>query len=166
MNNTRRYTREQIDGDTVEYLAEEATPQVRYDPLPAPLCAYRAKLLGGVFITAVLIIIITILLKQAKTLLFLAIPIYLGFKAFLVQRDWEASIIHEVEAYCRFVRPGTLRDQVVVSFCSLDENGEADKHYQFVIPDRKKAEEFIPESPYLIYFRDSEPRNLLAFLQI
>lgn len=166
MNIKRQNTREQIDGNIVEHLAEEVTPQVRSDPLPAPLYSYMAKLFGGVFITAILIIMSTILLRQAKTLLFLAIPGYLGFKAFLVQRDWELSIIHEVEAYCRFIRPGTLRDQVVVSFCSLDEDGEANKHYQFVIPGRKNAEEFIPESPYLIYFRDSEPRNLLAFTQI
>lgn len=155
----------EMDANLTEVQDSTAT-ELRPEQLPEPLAVHRIKYLIGVLLTTIIVIISVIIIKDAKTLFFLFIPLYLGYKSLLVQRDWKTGEIQEVTAFCRYVRVGTVQDRVVVSFCTYDEDGNQDQHYQFSVPNKKKAEDFIPESPYLIYFRASEPRNLLAYLQI
>lgn len=145
---------------------EEDMESDRSFPLPEPLLAYKAKLIVGIIISGIFVIVCTVLSKDFTSLFFLLMPAYFGYKIIMLERDWIGGNICEVQAVCSFVRPGNVQDNVTVGFCSYNEDDEPEMHYQFIIPSRKKAEDFIPQSLYVLYFREREPRNLLAFQQI
>lgn len=157
---------EQIEKPEGESVVGENSTVTPHRPLPKPLADCISKFLGGVFITLVLVVVCTIVLKQWKTVFFLLIPAYIGYKAFMVRKDWDSGVILEVSALCRSVHPAALRDQLSVSFTSYGEDEEPDGYYQFTIPSKKQVDDFIPNAPYFIYFRESEPHHLLAFAQI
>ena len=56
-----------------------------------------------------------------------------------------------------------LRDTTHVVF-RTDE--EVPQYFSFVVPGKNQQEKFIPNSSYVIYFREDRPHELIGFLQL
>lgn len=102
-------------------------------------------------------------LKDWRILFFILLSLYLAYSGYSLGTKYKNGDIEEHLLVCSAVRPSTLKDNVTVSF-RTDEDIPA--FYQFVIPGKKNAEKFIPNTVYVLYVAKSDPTHILTYTVI
>ena len=77
--------------------------------------------------------------------------------------EYDEGKILEVPVVCTSSETFRLRDTTHVVF-RTDE--EVPQYFSFVVPGKNQQEKFIPNSSYVIYFREDRPHELIGFLQL
>ena len=93
----------------------------------------------------------------------LLIPVALVFLGVTTTMEYDEGKILEVPVVCTSSETFRLRDTTHVVF-RTDE--EVPQYFSFVVPGKNQQEKFIPNSSYVIYFREDRPHELIGFLQL
>lgn len=131
--------------------------------LPEALNEYRNKLKTIALVFLVAVIVILLVSREALVLCFLTVPGYFYYQQMMVERKWNLGSITEVVAVCNKVRMGAVRDRCIVTFHTTEEDPT---YYQFYFSARSKADDFIVDSVYVLYYDVENPKNLLAYTPI
>ena len=130
--------------------------------LPTALADREIKLYLAAIVSALLGVVISISLMSPKFLVLLgfsAFFIYLGISSRLDFRDGK---IVELSLLCYNVqKTARISSDYYVSFCTSD---EVPTYYRFLVRDKKG--EFFPGCPYLFYYHQNNPGQLLAYYQL
>lgn len=130
--------------------------------LPTALADREIKLYLAAIVSALLGVIMSISLMSPKFLVLLgfsAFFIYLGISSRLDFRDGK---IVELSLLCYNVqKTAKMSSDYYVSFCTSD---EVPTYYRFLVRDKKG--EFFPGCPYLVYYHQNNPKQLLAYYQL
>lgn len=130
--------------------------------LPTALADREIKLYLAAIVSALLGVVMSISLMSPKFLVLLgfsAFFIYLGISSRLDFRDGK---IVELSLLCYNVqKTARISSDYYVSFCTSD---EVPTYYRFLVRDKKG--EFFPGCPYLVYYHQNNPGQLLAYYQL
>ena len=131
--------------------------------LPAPL--YKAAILN--VCTALFCIIVGLsgifIFKNLSPLLLCICSLFFIYRAFSINKDFKSGKIVEMPVLCTGVKASSFRDRSIVIFRSFNSEGNEDKAYQFNIPSKKTADEFLENNTYMIYFNPQSENVLIAW---
>ena len=157
---------DELTNDSMQDQSDEAG-EVDEQPffIPTPLILYQRKMYITAAAFALLAAALYVAFKNLTPLVFLMGSAYMVYKGISVERDFKNGNLVEVGVVCVAVRPSAVRDRVSLTFKANEEDGGS--YYRFVVPAKKYvSEEFIVDSPYVIYFDVSNPHALIAYVQV
>lgn len=130
--------------------------------LPTALADREIKLYLAAIVSALLGVVMSISLMSPQFL------VLLGFSAFFIyagissRLDFRDGKIVELSLLCYNVqKTSRISSDYYVSFCTSD---EVPTYYRFLVRDKKG--EFYPGCPYLVYYHQKNPGQLLAYYQL
>lgn len=157
-----------IDEDESNQEQEEKEPfRLSAIQLPSGLQESYIKtilLAGAVAIASLGILIV---FKAIQSLFGFILAGWGIYKAIALKIDYSEGNIREVSTVCASVSfiPGTSYTKLV-----FREDGEDDdtppRYYEFKVPGSKKNRNFLQNYVYVLYFRESDPKNLLGYVQL
>ena len=158
--------------DAANSEVEAATPvdtdAQQPSSLPTALLNLFTKILLGAGITAIITITLFVYFHTPQCLLGFIIAAYLVYMAFALKWDYEKGKIEEISVICSSIVNMPARNASRIVFRSVMESEtETPVYYEFYVPGRPSTNTaFIPTYIYIIYFRPSDPRKLLAYFQV
>lgn len=151
-----------LQEDTQESLNAENSEQDEKFGLPPALHTLRVKqYVTGGFIFF-LSIGLAIVCKDWHLLALMLLSVWFVYNGFVLSRHYNEGQIEEKLLVCVSVKKSTIQDMVSVGFRTDD---EYPSFYQFKIPGKRRADDFIPNAAYLVYYNVSTPSQLLAYGQ-
>ena len=136
-------------------------------PLPYALAGHRLKLYAVATVFVVAGIAIAIYLKSFAPLLLVLFSGYFWWQGFNVLRRYRSCLIREVAVLCTSVKPSRIRDAMTLTFRTVGDEANPDQEYfKFLNQPKRTADEFVVNSPYVIYFDTESPQTLLGYIDI
>lgn len=136
--------------------------------LPSALSLHSLKLKMIAVVFCVAGIAVTLYLKSYGPLSLLAFALYFMYRGISIKKRYQNGLIREVAVLCTGVKSSNIRDRMTVTFRTEDDE-EADCHqeyFKFTNISKRKADDFLLNYPYLIYFDLENPQALLGYIEI
>lgn len=139
-------------------LGIENTDTITLPTKLAELCRKQLVVAAGICIGSASF---AIAMKNGRFLMFMVFALLLAYRAFNIRKSFFNGAIVEEAVICTSVRRSVVKDSVVVSF-RTDE--DTPRFFQFVVPDKRLMDQFIPNATYIVYFNIYEQTRLLAYI--
>lgn len=156
-----------MDTDNILETAEgeELGTEESADTAELPEALYSLRVKQYCFAVVVLFASVgfAIGLKDWRVLFFVLLSLYLAYSGYSLASKYKDGDIEELILICSAVRPSSLKDNVTVSFRTDD---EIPSFYQFIVPGKRNAEKFIPNTAYVLFVSKSDPMHILAYTMI
>lgn len=111
---------------------------------------------------AIVSIVLVVTYKTPQSLIGFIISGALVILAISTKHDYFEGKINEECLMCTTVTPLKAKNACRVIFRNQD---EVPRYFEFIVPD-KKQNQLIENQVYVVYFRDSDPKNLLGYKQL
>lgn len=130
--------------------------------LPTALADREIKLYLAAIVSALLGVVMSISLMSPQFLILLAFSAFFIYTGISSRLDFRDGKIVELSLLCYNVqKTARISSDYYVSFCTSD---EVPTYYRFLVRDKKG--EFFPGCPYLVYYHQRNPGQLLAYYQL
>lgn len=147
-------------------MSEKETFRLSDVQLPSGLQESYMKtlLLAGVVVIASLALLIVF--KAVQSLFGFVLAGWGFYKAIALKIDYSEGKIREVSTVCASVTfvPGVSYTKLVFREDSDDDSPP--RYYEFKMPGSQKNKNFQQNYVYVLYFRESDPKNLLGYVQL
>lgn len=164
----------EMERDQTPLEGEESNQEkIEREPLPTGLRTLVVKRTLGAIIVGFATLILLIMSKDVHALFGVVVTAYLVYLAVSVVLDFRKERIVELPVICTSctistarkivsaaISPSTAKSTVV--FCTMEEEPS---YYTFVVPGNQ-VEELQPNVPYVIYFSQKNPKQLLGYVQL
>ena len=150
---------EGVDG-VYEDTALEADAESEAYEFPEALANVRVKyfIVGGLVIAFA--IGFTILMREIRILPIALFGLWFIYNGWALKQKYLSGKILAAVLICTSVHSSNLKDVVTVGFRTDD---EVPSFYQFKLAGKKRADDFIPNGTYIVYFYEETPSQLLAY---
>lgn len=159
------YHEEYVDDEPEEETVQEE--ELAHDPnfVPQPIIEYRNKKFLAAGLLLFLATLMAVVLRNMSPFILVVGSLYYMWDGITAARRYHMGKIYEVAVICSGVKASERKNRVLVTFREEKDDGTFYYH-KFYVQGAKNEDAFIVNAPYVIYWEDSNPNYLIAYIVI
>lgn len=140
------------------------TAKMAQNELPEALALYRYKMYINGILIAILSTFVCIYFKIMSPIILMLGSAMMFYKGFSLQKKFLNGEIQEREVICTDVKESFVKERLTLTFTTVVNNSQQQEYLHFYNMPKKKVDDFSINSPYLVYFDQTDPHVLLNYI--